>query len=307
MPTHFFLYWKLPQVLRHLHDQGNPPVYHLGSEQLDKVAVGDVIWIITVEDGDLLLVGRFPVEHLVNREEAGKILNTDDLWESSLHAVCNEKNAKPMNVLRISDLLPALWFNTQKEDTQIELEKDNTINGRRLQTIKRLAPDSVELIEHVWTQPDLLESDAFYDELYKDEENDGLGEVAADNQPALAASLSTLTQEQIDLELAADIEFSRCLSEADRASRLAAAAKIPEKIQVVSLGFRRNADVIVTVLLRAKGICEACGEKAPFARRSDGSPYLEVHHRVALSQNGEDTVENAAALCPNCHRRVHHG
>lgn len=119
-------------------------------------------------------------------------------------------------------------------------------------------------------------------------------------------SLSTQTREQRDFDLAAEMLASLALSETDRAKRLARAAKVPEKIQIISVGFRRNADVIVTVLNRAKGSCEKCRVKAPFLRRSNGSPYLEVHHWLPLSQGGEDTVENAAALCPNCHRKVHH-
>lgn len=61
------------------------------------------------------------------------------------------------------------------------------------------------------------------------------------------------------------------------------------------------------VLRRANGVCEQCGDKAPFIRRSDNIPYLEVHHKVMLSEGGEDTVVNAHALCPNCHREVHYG
>lgn len=37
------------------------------------------------------------------------------------------------------------------------------------------------------------------------------------------------------------------------------------------------------------------------------SPYLEVHHIIFLAQGGDDTVDNAEALCPNCHRRKHYG
>lgn len=33
----------------------------------------------------------------------------------------------------------------------------------------------------------------------------------------------------------------------------------------------------------------------------------EVHHKVPLSAGGDDTVENAIALCPNCHRKAHFG
>jgi 5-methylcytosine-specific restriction protein A len=89
--------------------------------------------------------------------------------------------------------------------------------------------------------------------------------------------------------------------------RLKAASKIPERILVVSVGFRRNADVIVAVLKRANGICERCNKSAPFNRKSDGTPFLEVHHKITLAEGGEDTVENAIALCPNCHRELHHG
>jgi 5-methylcytosine-specific restriction protein A len=59
---------------------------------------------------------------------------------------------------------------------------------------------------------------------------------------------------------------------------------------VVSRAYRRNADVIAEVLHRANGICEHCHAQAPFQRESDSSPYLEVHHRILLSNGGEDTV-----------------
>lgn len=68
--------------------------------------------------------------------------------------------------------------------------------------------------------------------------------------------------------------------------------------------FVRAAAVKNAVLERAAGKCECCGESAPFVR-ADGTPYLEVHHLVPLSQGGEDTTGNAVALCPNCHRKLH--
>lgn len=40
---------------------------------------------------------------------------------------------------------------------------------------------------------------------------------------------------------------------------------------------------------------------------SNESPYLEVHHKVPLALGGDDTVANATALCPNCHRQNHFG
>lgn len=91
-----------------------------------------------------------------------------------------------------------------------------------------------------------------------------------------------------------------------RRNRLVLAPKLPRRVRVTLNAFVRNPDVIAEVLLRAKGICELCGAPAPFARRTDGKPYLEVHHKVKLADGGEDTVENAVAVCPNCHRREHY-
>ncbi|NWD06389.1 HNH endonuclease [Pseudomonas gingeri] len=72
-------------------------------------------------------------------------------------------------------------------------------------------------------------------------------------------------------------------------------------------GYDRNPDVVAQVLLRAQGICEACAKPAPFRRSSNGTPYLEVHHIVQLAHGGDDSVDNAQALCPNCHREMHFG
>ncbi len=94
---------------------------------------------------------------------------------------------------------------------------------------------------------------------------------------------------------------------AGRRKRLARASRVPGQSVVAQFVFLRNPDVVAEVLDRARGYCEACHEKAPFLRASNGSPYLEVHHKITLAEGGEDTVENAVAVCPNCHRRAHYG
>ncbi len=94
---------------------------------------------------------------------------------------------------------------------------------------------------------------------------------------------------------------------ANRQKRLESAERKPAMRLTYQTEFIRNPDVIAEVLERAKGQCECCDESAPFIRAKDGTPYLEVHHKVFLSNGGEDSVENAEALCPNCHRKKHFG
>lgn len=102
------------------------------------------------------------------------------------------------------------------------------------------------------------------------------------------------------------VHQSSLRSSAQRRARLDSAPRLPKRIEVTTTIFARNPDVVIEALLRANGVCEGCMKPAPFARRSDGTPYLEVHHRTPLAVGGEDTVVNAIALCPNCHRAAHY-
>lgn len=132
-------------------------------------------------------------------------------------------------------------------------------------------------------------------------------------QPAMRALLAEF---ELSLPAPADVthaEFNKRVRQsqldtsAARADRLRAAPRLPTRRPVVSWQYDRNPDVVAEVLIRAAGNCERCKNVAPFKRKSDGSPYLEVHHVVQLAQGGEDTIENAVALCPNCHRHAHFG
>lgn len=73
---------------------------------------------------------------------------------------------------------------------------------------------------------------------------------------------------------------------------------------VTSSVFIRSAEVVKETKRRANGICQLCNQPAPFIDKN-GDPYLEVHHIIWLSRGGKDTTENTAALCPNCHTRMH--
>jgi 5-methylcytosine-specific restriction protein A len=113
--------------------------------------------------------------------------------------------------------------------------------------------------------------------------------------------------DRVATEFQAAVVLAASSSEEQRLARLATAPKVPRRLTVTSSVFARNPDVVAQVLFRAAGACERCGRRAPFIRRADGTPYLEVHHRIQLASGGHDTVENAVAVCPNCHREAHFG
>lgn len=79
----------------------------------------------------------------------------------------------------------------------------------------------------------------------------------------------------------------------------------PGQSAMTSTRFLRSPAVVAYVVEASGGTCECCAQAAPFMT-SSGAPFLEVHHVKPLADGGPDTVDNAVALCPNCHRACHH-
>lgn len=127
----------------------------------------------------------------------------------------------------------------------------------------------------------------------------------ADDFAALLAKPQTAQEVARDFALA--VARSSRSPRSIRLQRLENSTKRALSVVVQTTVFMRNPDVVAEALFRANGQCERCSAPAPFLRAKDGSPYLEVHHRVQLANGGDDSLENAIALCPNCHRWEHYG
>jgi 5-methylcytosine-specific restriction protein A len=125
----------------------------------------------------------------------------------------------------------------------------------------------------------------------------------AHQQPLEVSTEAEFIMTKLENEVRLSSELNRGL----RLARIRGGLRKPAQVKVISTAFIRNSDVVAEVLYRANGVCEGCMQRAPFNRRTDSSPYLEVHHRIPLAENGDDTIENAIALCPNCHRKAHFG
>lgn len=99
----------------------------------------------------------------------------------------------------------------------------------------------------------------------------------------------------------------------NRAERLRAKASVmppagntnPSQSASATTRYVRSPVVVAYVLAEAGGTCECCAKPAPFVT-DDGEPFLEVHHVKPLADGGPDTVDNAVAVCPNCHRACHY-
>ncbi|MFL5343528.1 MAG: HNH endonuclease [Hyalangium sp.] len=134
--------------------------------------------------------------------------------------------------------------------------------------------------------------------------------------PNVLKSLERHVERRLGQTLKADMAPTADREELERrTSRLRARGPVSRPLGTVDplrvavarqLTFIRDPLVHAYVLQAARGRCELCERRAPF-KKADGQPYLEVHHVRTLVLGGSDRPENTVALCPTCHRRLHHG
>lgn len=105
-----------------------------------------------------------------------------------------------------------------------------------------------------------------------------------------------------------DVEDSGTSLEQARVLAYAAAesSSATEGSSALRTVYHRSKRIAEYVLRRAKGICESCEKPAPFLK-VNGDAYLEPHHVNRLSDGGLDHPRYMGAICPACHREIHHG
>jgi 5-methylcytosine-specific restriction protein A len=110
--------------------------------------------------------------------------------------------------------------------------------------------------------------------------------------------------DQTDTELLERNESS--LEELRQAALRAAQENPSEGKDAIRKYYQRSQTIRAYILARANGKCELCGKPAPFLRKN-GTPYLEPHHTLRLADGGPDHPQFVGAICPACHREIHHG
>ena len=79
----------------------------------------------------------------------------------------------------------------------------------------------------------------------------------------------------------------------------------PERLPSMGYRYARDENVRRSVIRRANGKCEFCGRQG--FKKTDGSPYIETHHIIALAHEGADRESNVIGLCAEHHREAHFG
>jgi len=210
MSAHYVYYSKPSQADLDLsiHDKDGIPLDHWSSKQFKKLREGDHLWIVTISEGRLRLLGHLPVDRMLNLKQAVSFLGRKDLYDAKYHAVCEAEHAEHMEIWDIHEQAPDLRFESDKD--RLIFEDDGLLAAQQMQSMRRLTDESVSLLEDIWYS-EVDESD---DEEDAETETDAESGYVMDSelrwqieQTAVAHVTAALTREGWAVE---SVEAERC-------------------------------------------------------------------------------------------------
>jgi len=88
--------------------------------------------------------------------------------------------------------------------------------------------------------------------------------------------------------------------------------QINKKQQIISNQYIRDTQAAAYAKQQAEYLCEFDYKHITFISNISGKQYVEAHHLIPMKYQDQfeyslDIPENIVALCPNCHRAIHHG
>lgn len=88
--------------------------------------------------------------------------------------------------------------------------------------------------------------------------------------------------------------------------------KLNNNASSTRISYKRDAQIAIESLIVSDFKCEVNNSHHTFTSRKHGQQYVEAHHLVPMKYQYKfleaslDTHANIVALCPNCHRLIHH-
>lgn len=142
----YLQYWKLEQV------KVGKPLDYTASGQFAGVGLqaGDTLWIVTIREHRLKLVGP-DVEQVCTRAEAEEQLRRHNLFgglfteRPPLYALPLEATMQIAQEIDIHDLAADIRFNSPVN--RLFIDTDGKIDGKQIQRLRRLTLSSEEMLE----------------------------------------------------------------------------------------------------------------------------------------------------------------
>ncbi|WP_018391821.1 DUF3578 domain-containing protein [Bacillus sp. 37MA] len=127
-------------------------------------------------------------------------------------------------------------------------------------------------------------------------------------------NLDQVIDELLYKEEIEDIKFQEDITFAKASSTEETPQNIPDQgtTNSVKTKWKRSAEKAKEALIKANYQCEIDINHETFVSPRTNKNFVEAHHLIPMSNQGSfnfslDVPGNIIALCPNCHRKIHHG
>ena len=134
---HFLQYWKAISFTE------GETLEHSASSQFKRVSRDDLLWIVTVRNYRLKLLGRIVVDKTVGQRAAERKFR-EKVYKAKFHVLARKKTVEELHEIDIHKLAPRLRFESKND--RLTLGHGGRINGQQLQVLRELTPASADLI-----------------------------------------------------------------------------------------------------------------------------------------------------------------
>lgn len=148
--AHFVLYRKVDPEQRATIGQHRSTAY-AASNYLKRVKPGDVLWIVTVQQHELYLLGRLKVEFVVDDTAIAQELvdpQPDEWQEADWYAISNKYTIEPMREIQITHVADQLRFHSRASE-MLDVE-DGRVDASQLMALRQLTIESAQLLDDIW-------------------------------------------------------------------------------------------------------------------------------------------------------------
>lgn len=276
-------YWTHHWQNCYWNNEDNPeyqPISAAGSNRFKMrgVQAGDIVYIITIIDGQLYLGGKMLVYQIVSRNQAVRILNNPYLYQDASDWVINQVGGSPLNLYRrlspeISHQLS--FLSPSSEIKRLFFDSPTHLNRQATRGVRELTFESASLLDRIIDLTDQLPR---------------------------SKKINIVTKEMIN-EFSPDTFLPE---EVPTSSKYREGST--EKILVNR--YERNQTARKACIEYYGATCFICNFdfKERYGEIMNG--FIHVHHIKSLASIGEqydvDPIEDLRPVCPNCHAVLHH-
>jgi hypothetical protein len=148
--NHYFLYWKVDPEIRPNIAQHMTTAY-AASNTLKRVKPSDVLWIVTVHQHHLYLLGRIKVEFIVDDTNIAQDLvdpQPEEWIDADWYAISNKYAIEPMREIDITSIADKLRFQSRISE-MLDLA-DGRVDANQLTSLRQLTLQAAQMMDDIW-------------------------------------------------------------------------------------------------------------------------------------------------------------